>query len=66
MWYFFLSERINSYIQNGWNKLLLKALDGKIQEEKPKRRGATTRKITRGKSHSYGKGCAELKALVSY
>ena len=35
MWYFF-SERINSYIQYGWDELLLKDPNGKIQEEKRK------------------------------
>ena len=32
----FLSERINSYIQYGWDELLLKDPNGKIQEEKRK------------------------------
>ena len=37
MWYFFfLSERINSYIQYGWDELLLKNPNEKIQEEKRK------------------------------
>ena len=37
MWYlFFLSERINSYVQYGWDELLLKDLNGKIQGEKRK------------------------------
>ena len=34
--FFFLSERINSYIQYGWDELLLKNPNGKIQEEKRK------------------------------
>ena len=36
MWYFFVCERINSYIQYGWDELLLKDPNGKMQDEKRK------------------------------
>ena len=33
---FFVCERINSYIQHGWDELLLKDPNGKMQDEKRK------------------------------